>query len=336
MTRTGSRTRRTRVAMAALATAGLLGACNGSSEPEVTIGLITKQEDNAYWVKMRSIAEDTADDLGATLLTATGTSDVDVAAQEQALRSMVEDGAQGILITPNDSSALNGVIAEIREGGVPVIALDTPVEPADAVDAYYGTDNLRAGQLIGQYAAAKVDELGLDPKIALLDLAPDIISGEERLEGFLEGFGIAADDAMVVGREDTEGNRELGEAAMATILAATPDVNVVYTVNERAALGALVALEDAGANLDEVVVVSIDGGCDAIKDAVRPGRIDATSMQFPENMAREGVRDLVAAARGGETPTGYLDTGVELITGDPATGVDARDVAYGVRNCWGD
>jgi fructose transport system substrate-binding protein len=81
--------------------------------------------------------------------------------------------------------------------------------------------------------------------------------------------------------------------------------------------------------------VSVDGGCDAIKDGVRPGVIDATAQQFPENMAREGVEALATAARGGAAPSGYLDTGVELITGDPVDGVESEDVAFGVRNCWG-
>ena len=63
--------------------------------------------------------------------------------------------------------------------------------------------------------------------------------------------------------------------------------------------------------------------------------IDATAQQFPENMAREGVEVLAKAARGGAEPSGYLDTGVELITGDPVDGVDSQDVAFGVRNCWG-
>jgi fructose transport system substrate-binding protein len=53
-------------------------------------------------------------------------------------------------------------------------------------------------------------------------------------------------------------------------------------------------------------------------------------------MAREGVQAIADAARGGQKPSGYLNTGVELITGDPVAGVGSRGVAFGVRNCWGD
>jgi len=311
-----------------------LGACSGEDE-SVTIGLITKQEVNPYWVTMREVAQQTAKDNNVTLLTATGTSDVDVYSQQAALKDMIAKGARGILIAPTSSTALLPDIEAARRQGVLVIAVDTPVEPVDAVDAYFATDNEAAGRLVGQYATVKAQLLDLKPKIAMLDLAPGISSGEARHRGFLKGFGITPGDPAIVAMVDTEGDRELGESRMAEILAEHPDVNIVYTVNEPAALGALAALQDAGADLDRTILVSIDGGCRAIKQAVRPGDIDATAMQFPQNMAREGVRALASALRGGDRPSGYLNTGVELITGDPAPGVKSRDVAFGVRNCWG-
>jgi len=337
MPRAHSRSPRSRLVLgaAALALTGL-SACSGSDQEPVTVGLITKQEENSYWVTMREVAQDVADKEDVELLTATGDSDVDVQSQVEAIESMVEDGADGILIAPNDSTEIVPAIEAAREEGVVVIAVDTPVQPLAAVDAFYGTDNLRAGELVGQYAAAKADELGLDPQIALLDLAPGISSGELRREGFLDGFGVSEGDEAIVGEANTEGDEQLGEEAMATILSDNPDVNVVYTVNEPAALGAVSALEDADVDKRDVVVVSVDGGCEAIKNAVRPGDIDATAMQFPENMARKGVTAIADSVRGGTSPSGYLDTGVELITGDPAPGVDSEDVAFGVRNCWGD
>jgi len=335
MTRTSTNTRQRAGSLLLVGLVTALSACS-REEQAVTAGLITKQEVNPYWVTMREVAEDTAKDNDVTLLTATGTSDVDVDSQQRALEEMVAKGAKGILITPTSSTALLPAIEAAREKGVYVIAVDTPVEPVDAVDAYFATDNEAAGRLVGQYATVKAQQMGLKPKIAMLDLAPGISSGEARHTGFLDGFGIAEGDPAIVAMADTEGDKELGEARMAEILAKHPDVNIIYTVNEPAALGALAALRDAQVNLGRTVLVSIDGGCQAIKNAVRPGDIDATAMQFPENMAREGVRALASAIRGDDKPSGYFDTGVELITDDPAPGVESKDVAFGVRNCWGD
>ena len=324
-----------RAMIAATALPLLLAGCSGS-EPDVTIGLITKQETNPYWVTMREVAEATARDENVELLTAAGTSDVDVDSQVAALQEMTAQGADGILIAPTDSQALVPAIEEARQAGVTVIAVDTPTDPESAVDAVFASDNHEAGELIGQYAAAKAEELGLTPRIAILDLAPGIASGEQRRAGFLAGFGLEEDDPQIVGSIDTEGDQAKGEAAMAELLAQDPGINVVYAVNEPAALGAVTALDEAGVGPDEVVLVTVDGGCEAIKNAVRPGDIDATAQQFPENMAREGVTALAEHARGGAAPSGFLNTGVVLITGNPAPGVESRDVAFGVRNCWGD
>jgi fructose transport system substrate-binding protein len=322
--------------LVALGSAALLvlavGGC-GNDEERITAGLITKQETNPYWVTMRKVAEKTAGDDNVELLTATGKSDVDNQSQVAALEDMTARGAKGILIAPADSKAIVPAIEKARQAGVTVIAVDTPTDPRSAVDALFATNNQRAGELIGRYAKAKA--AGNDPKIAMLDLAPGITSGQLRHDGFLKGFGLKDGDPEIVGSVNTEGDRAKAQAEMTQLLQQNPDINIVYTVNEPAAFGAAAALKAAGKGDDDVILVSVDGGCDAIKNGVRPGVIDATAQQYPENMARKGVEALAQAARGGQKPSGYLDTGVELISGAPVGGVESKDVAFGVRNCWG-
>lgn len=312
-----------------------LAGCAGEEQEPVSVGLITKQEENPYWVTMRDVAQETADELDVDLVTATGASDTDVASQEAALADMVADGVDGILIAPTDPVALLPAIQEARDAGVLVIALDTPVDPPEAVDAFFATDNEAAGRSIGEYAAAKVDDLGLDPQVAMLNLSEDISSGELRRMGFLEGFGLSEDDPAIVASVDTQGDRDNAAVVMTQVLAEHPGINVVYTVNEPAALGALAALEAAEVDLDELVLVSVDGGCRAMREAVRPGDIDATATQYPQNMAREGVRAIAAEVREGEAPNGFLDTGSELVSDDPMDGVASRRVEFGIRTCWG-
>jgi len=81
--------------------------------------------------------------------------------------------------------------------------------------------------------------------------------------------------------------------------------------------------------------VSVDGGCHAIKDGIKTNIIDATSQQYPLKMAAMGVEKGAASARGGPKPSGYTDTGVNLITNQPVKGVPAKDAAFGEANCWG-
>jgi fructose transport system substrate-binding protein len=203
-----------------------------AQDDEVIIGLITKTETNPFFVKMREGAQASADALDVTLLTASGQFDTDNASQVTAIENMVAAGAKGILLVPADSSAIVPTIQFARDQGVIVIALDTPTNPEDATNALYATDNFQAGVLIGQYAHAAMENPD-DAVIALLNLPPGITVGELRRNGFLEGFGIDIDSEQVVCEQDTQGDQTLGQTAMENCLVANPDINLVYTINER-------------------------------------------------------------------------------------------------------
>jgi len=307
---------------------------------QVVVGLITKTETNPFFVKMKEGAEKEAAAKGAKLLTAAGKFDGDNASQVTAIENMVAAGAKGILITPSDTKAIVPAVQKARAKGVLVIALDTPTDPQSAVDALFATNNFTAGQLIGQYA--KAAEAGKPVKIAMLDLAPGITVGVLRHNGFLAGYGLATVDSSapdqvsapsVVCSQDTQGDQAKGQAAMETCLQKAPDINLVYTINEPAALGAYTALKVAG-KADSVMIVSVDGGCTGTK-AVQDGKIAATSQQYPLKMAQRGVDAVADYAKSGTKVSGYTDTGVTLIAGKPVSGVDSKDVAYGLANCWG-
>jgi fructose transport system substrate-binding protein len=311
------------------------GGGSSSSQKQITIGLITKTESNPFFVKMKEGAQAQAKKDNVKLLTASGKFDTDNASQVAALENMTTQGAKGILIVPSDSKAIVPAVKKARDAGVIVIALDTPTEPQTAVDALFATDNLKAGELIGQYAKAKADELGIKPKIAMLDLAPGISVGQLRHDGFLKGFGIKEGDPQIVGAAPTLGETAKGQAAMENLLQKDKGINIVYSINEPSGFGGATALKAAGKKPKDFILVSVDGGCDAIKRGIKPGVIDATSQQYPLKMASIGVQRIAAAARGGEKPTGYTDTGVTLISDDPAKGVKSQDGAFGTKNCWG-
>jgi fructose transport system substrate-binding protein len=307
----------------------------------VIVGLITKTESNPFFVKMREGAQAKADELGVELRSFAGEFDGDNDAQVTAIEDLISAGAAGFMITPSDTVAIVPTIEEAREAGLVVIALDTPLEPIDAADATFATDNFRAGELIGQWAAASIE----DPesaKIAMLDLAENQPTVDVlRDQGFLTGFGIDVgddsewgdeDDPRIVGHDITGGSEEGGREAMENLLQIDPDINLVYTINEPAAAGARLALDAAGS---DAMIVSIDGGCPGVQD-VQDGLIGATSMQFPLLMAELGVEAIAT----GEIPPNtegrdFYDTGAVLITDSPVEGLDSQDTTWGLENCWG-
>ncbi|MDD0809249.1 sugar ABC transporter substrate-binding protein [Curvibacter sp. RS43] len=325
---------------AAAASAVLLATGVAQAQSQPVIGLITKTETNPFFVKMKEGAAEAAKAAGAKLLTGAGKTDGDNAGQVTAMENMIAAGAKTILITPSDSKAIVPSIKKARDKGVLVIALDSPTDPLDGTDALFATDNYKAGVLIGQYARAAL--AGKPARIVTLDLFPGHPVGAQRHNGFLKGFGLNAPDAKsnelgkdaaVVCMADSYGDQAKGQTAMENCLQKVQDVNVVYTINEPAAAGAFNALKKAGKDKG-VVIVSVDGGCQGIKD-VGAGVIAATSQQYPLKMAALGVEAGVTYAKTGQKPSGYTDTGVTLISANAQPGVDSQSVKTGTDLCWG-
>jgi fructose transport system substrate-binding protein len=337
-----------RITVLTAAAAAMLAFAAPAGAQEVGACLITKTDTNPFFVKMKEGATAKAQELGVNLKSYAGKIDGDNESQVAAIESCIADGAKGILLVPSDTKAIVDSVKKARDAGILVIALDTPLEPITAADATFATDNFRAGELIGKWAAATLGDSAKDAKIAYMDLNPsqptvDVL----RDQGFMTGFGIDTKDANRIGDEDdprnvchdvTNGNEEGGRKAMENCLQKDPMINVVYTINEPAAAGAYEALKSVGREKD-VLIVSVDGGCPGVQN-VKEGVIGATSQQYPLLMASMGIEAIKKFADTGEKPKptegkDFFDTGVTLITDKPAKGVESITTEEGLAKCWG-
>jgi fructose transport system substrate-binding protein len=335
-----------------LKTTALLGAAAlalmaGSASAADLACLITKNNTNPFFVKMKEGAEAAAAAAGLDFQAYAGEKDGDAAPQITAIENCVAAGAKGILITASNDSVAPA-LKDARAAGILVIALDTPIADPEAQDMTFATDNFEAGILIGKWAAATLGAEAANAKIAMLNINKDNISVDvQRNTGFLTGFGITVpdlsvmdseDDPRVIGHESSDANPEGGLRAMETLLAKDPDINVVYTINEPAAEGAYQALKNAGKE-GQAIIVSVDGGCPGVA-SVQSGVIGATSQQYPLLMASKGIEAIAAFAKDGTKPAAsdgltFFNTGVNLVTDKPAEGVTSIDSTKGTELCWG-
>lgn len=341
-------TRQSRTIAASLA--GIMALALGAAAPARSaeiVGLITKTNINPFFVKMKQGAAIEAKKRGIELRSFAGKYDGDNEAQVAAIESLISSGAKGFMLVPSDSRAIVSSVKKARDAGLMVVTLDTPLDPINAADATFATDNFKAGQLIGEWAKATLGAKAADAKIAMLDITVSPVTVDYlRDHGFLKGFGISygdptkngsESDPRVVGHQVTAGEEEHGRTAMENLLQKSPDINLVYTVNEPAAAGAYQALKAVGKQ-GKVTIVSIDGGCPGVKN-VKAGIIGATSMQFPLLMAERGVDAIAQFAKTGKKPempaAGFVDTGATLVTDHPAAGVPSITTAEGMKKCWG-
>ncbi len=312
---------------------------------DVTVGLITKTETNPFFVKMREGAEAKAKELGVNLITAAGKFDGDNDAQVAAIENLISAGAKGFAIVPSDSKAIVPTIQKAKDAGLMVIVLDTPLDPMDAATATFATDNRKAGELIGKWAAGTLGDKAKDASIVFLDLATNQPTVDYlRDQGFMAGFGIDVKDPDKYGDEDdprictheiSQGDQEKGRTAMENALQKCPNVNVVYTINEPAAAGAWEALKAVGKDDGSVLIVSVDGGCPGVAN-VKAGVIGATSQQYPLKMASMALEAIASGKLPEIDPAvGFLDTGATLVTDKPVEGVESIDTTEGAELCWG-
>ena len=335
---------------------GAEGSASGGGGEKIAVTLITKTSTNPFFIAMQKGAEEAGKANNVSITTAAGKEDGDEATQIQAIEAAVARGDSGILITPA-TDGVNPAIQSARDSGLYVIALDTPPNPADVVDITFATDNFKAGELIGKWAAAQMN--GQKANIAMLDLFNDKVATVDynRDQGFLTGMGIDVKDKTKNGDEDktgkytggkggdytivcnepTQGAADGGKTAMETCLAKSKDINLVYSINEPSGGGGADALKAAGV---KALVVSVDGGCDPGLKLVKDGTIGATSQQYPVKMAQLGVEAIAKFKQTGEKPQvtsglDFYDTGVALVTDKPVEGIPSITVAEGEKLCWG-
>jgi fructose transport system substrate-binding protein len=334
-------------AAAAVATMFAIGLGPASAD-DVLIGLITKTDTNPFFVKMKEGAEQKAKELGVTVQSFAGKYDGDNETQVSAIENLISAGAKGILITASDTKAIVPTIKKARDAGILVIALDTPLDPADAADATFATDNFRAGELIGMWAKGMLGAKAADAHVAFLDAIESQPTVDlARDQGFMKGFGIdimdpghygEETDKRIAGHQWGAGGEEGSRTGMENLLQKDPDINVVYTINEPTAAGVFEALKAAGKEKD-ALIVSVDGGCPGVKN-IEAGVIGATSQQYPLLMAALGVQAVVDFAQTGKKPEpspglNFFNTGVNLVTDKAVEGVPSIPVKEGLDKCWG-
>jgi fructose transport system substrate-binding protein len=352
----------TPAATAAAATAGSTAVATmaantaGSSSGPVKVALILKELTNPYWISMEKSAKAEAAKLGVTLQTTAGNADDDTTSQINQIQQAIAAGDKGIIIALN-GDAVNTALNQAKAAGLYVIAVDTPPIPASVADVTFATDNHEAGLLDGKWMAAKL--AGGNADIAMLDdLSDQVITVDvDRDHGFLDGMGIPLGSTTMNGKEATSGNytggkggtykiacqlatkgsATGGQSAMETCLAKDPNINVVYTINEPAAQGAYQAIKAAGKT--GITIVTIDGGCSNLS-YIKSGAIGATAGQFPGKMAVMGVDAISQFAKTGQKQANqagqdFYNTGAQLYTDDPQTGVASITSDAASKVCWG-
>jgi len=219
------------------------------------------------------------------------------------MRGLLAKGVDAIVVQPTDNDALTSVLVEANALGVPVIAFDQYIEGGHLA-AYITSDNRQAGQLDGEYIAARFpDDRTLN--LVLVEY-PHVSSTVERLDGFLAALR-ARGQPFVIRASYQAVEPAAGRQVGAQIVRDFPErgsVDVVFTVNDGGGLAVVDELAEAGR--DEIVVATIDGDPDSVRN-VANGRLTAIdAAQFCGPMGAEALKAAYAILEGRPVPEHQL------------------------------
>lgn len=234
--------------------------------------------DNPYFDTLDSVIREALTDDGHTLLTVDPKNDVEL--QNRQIIELLEKNEfiDAVFIAPVDWEGVQPALDMIEEKGIKVINVDSQIKTTTIVDAYIGSDNTKAGNMMGTELIERYPE---GAKVMVVENHTRN-STIERINGFESST--AGKGFETVARITTTGEKEESKDAVKEFLQEGTDVEVIVCGNDQMALGALEAVK----SLDiEVMIISVDGSPE-VKELIKEGEplIIGTIAQSPINIGK--------------------------------------------------
>ncbi|MCB8878364.1 sugar ABC transporter substrate-binding protein [Acidisoma silvae] len=217
------------------------------------------------------------------------------------VESLMSEGANYVVITPYDGTAVAPAVAAAKAHGVPVIALaDHIVTP---VTATYSMDHAEGGKLAAAEVVKFLTKKYGTPKGNVVDLEgiAGTVAAALREKGFADVLATYP-DIKIVARADGGFNTDQANQVMTTILQGHSKIDAVYGANDAETFGAVAAIKAAGrfapvGQPGHIFSIGVDGSEPAIV-GIRNGSQDATVSQEFIKMGSEMVDNIHAKETG--------------------------------------
>ena len=255
---------------------------NSSDSKQVKIGATYMTMNNDFYKTLNAEIEKKTNQQGSRLYVRDPELDEDK--QSQQIDYFVQERVNVIVINPvkSDSPKILTSLNKARKAGIKIIVVDAPVSKDAKVDTTIVSDNYQAGVLIANDMMKRLSSA----KILLLE-HHNAVSAMDRIQGFLDTIkGYPA--YQVVSKRETLGQTEESMPQVKKALNEGMQFNVVMSLNDRAAIGALAAIKDQGVT-DKIAIYGVDGSPDIKNFLANTNDIQGTVAQSPIQMGRKVI-----------------------------------------------
>jgi inositol transport system substrate-binding protein len=236
----------------------------------------------------------------------------DVGRQLSQVQNFVAQGAAAIIVNAADTSATPGITKVARAAQVPLVYVNRrpaePVLPEGVV--FVGSDDLEAGTLEMEELARLMNHRGT---VALMvgELAS---SGAQLRTKAVEAVVAKYPGLKIVEKQVANFQRERGLDLMNNWLTAGTTFDAVAANNDEMAIGAIMAIRQAGWPPQKMLIGGVDATPDALAE-MEKGTLAVTVFQDARAQGRGAVDAAMKLARG-EKIDSYVWIPFELVTRD--------------------
>ncbi|UZD97945.1 sugar ABC transporter substrate-binding protein [Pseudomonas corrugata] len=273
--------------------ATLLFAFSQWANADYRIGVSIARVDDNFMTYVRSGLEDAArrDNVQIQFEDAQG----DVVRQLNQIQGFINQKVDAVIVLPVDTAATTNMTRAAVDAKVPLVYVnrhpDERVLPKGVVTV--ASNDIEAGQLQMRYLAEKLNGKGT-LAIIMGDLAQN--ATHDRTEGVKQVLkdypGI-----KIVEQQSAEWQRAKGMDLTSNWLLAGTSFDAIVANNDEMAIGAAMALQQAGKGKGEIAIVGIDGLPDGLA-AIKRGMLVASVFQDPKAQATAALQAAVKMIKG--------------------------------------
>lgn len=295
----------------------LFNCANKKEDAPKRIAVVISTLNNPWFVVLGESAAQRARELGyeATIFD----SQNNTSKEAEHFENLIAAGYSAVLFNPTDSEGSVSNVKRAKQAGVPTFCMDREVNSLDAATSQIISDSFSGCVELGEYFVRQLNKKG--KYVELLGLV-----GDNNTWNRSKGFHSVVDhfpELVMVAQQSADFDRSKAMEVLESVMQSNPDIDAVFCGNDAMAMGAYQALVADGKEKD-VMIFGFDGEDDVL-NAIKNGKIKATVMQSPKNMAKTAAELADEYIKGKRDFSAKTPLQVEVVTLENVDGFGISD-----------